>query len=109
MSGTATLAEAFVHQVAGPMATSVPAPIGIILSLHRISDAVRMASTPACAGVRQGEASTTIQRLPINQTSLVDRASLLTHAYDGGLDLPAPAAATPSKLPISAALQWRLR
>ncbi|MBO0883972.1 MAG: hypothetical protein J2P17_27300 [Mycobacterium sp.] len=95
MSGTATLAEAFVHQVAGPMATSVAAPIGIIPSLHRISDTVRMTSTPACADVQRLETSTTIQRLPSNQISLVDSTSLSTHAYDGGLDLPAPATTTP--------------
>jgi hypothetical protein len=109
MSGTATLAEAFVHQVAGPTAMSVAAPIGITLSLHRISNAVRMASTPARAGLQQHEASTTIQRLPLNQTSLVHGASLLTHAYNGGVDLPASATATPSKPPISAALQRRSR
>jgi hypothetical protein len=90
MSETATLAAAFVHQVAGPMATSVAAPIGIILLLHRISDTVRMASAPPCTDVRRLETSTTIQRLPSNQASLVDRTSLATRADDDRLDLSGP-------------------
>jgi hypothetical protein len=96
MSGTATLAEAFVHQVAGPIATSVATIIGVILSLHRVSDAVRITSTATRVGVQRRAVTTKIQRLPVNQTSLVHSTSLLTHTYDGGLDLPAPVTAAPS-------------
>lgn len=82
MSGIATLANASVHQVAGPIVMPMATIIGVIPLMYWIFGCIPAASALASAGVQQRKASTTGNRLAANHTSLAHSTSLLTHPSD---------------------------